>query len=185
MTQEETAKIMNILFVSYPATFRDWKEGQFTTAKNLWFEMFKTIPYEVMMKAVKNELAKNRTNFAPSIGEVMYTVKELISVYDADSAWDEICYIVRMVDIEDVSKTLQGLDDVTRQIYTTRDIQRMKNTSGSLDREKSHFVAMYNKLKDKKETEAVESGNFLSISNEERLLSLGVSKNVLRIGHEG
>ena len=184
MTKDEAKQIINVLFVAYPTSYNGWKESRFGVFADLLAETFKNVPAAIVSRAIKTEIAQNRTNFAPSIGEVMYTVKELISVYDADSAWDEICYIVRMVDIEDVSKTLQGLDDVTRQIYTTRDIQRMKNTSGSLDREKSHFVAMYNKLKDKKETEAVESGNFLSISNEERLLSLGVSKNVLRIDHE-
>ena len=184
MTQDEMSKIMNILFVSYPATFRDWKEGQFATAKNLWFEMFKTIPYEIVMRAVKNEIAQNRTNFAPSIGEIMYRVKELISVYDSDSAWDEICYLVRMVDIEDVPKAIQGLDDISKQIYSTRDIQRMKNTAGALEKEKPHCLSLYSKLKDRKESEAVEKGDLLSISSDTRLATLGVSKSALQIDHK-
>jgi hypothetical protein len=181
MTLEEMSKIMNILYVSYPATFRDWKEGQFTTAKNLWFEIFKMIPYSIVMKAVKQEISENRTNFAPSVGQIMFRVKELISVYDADTAWSEVCYIVRTVDFEGIPAAVKGLDDISRQIITSRDIQRMKESAGALDKERPRFFAMYSKLKDTKEAEAVESGDLISISSNDRLLSLGVKQSELQI----
>lgn len=181
MTLEEMSKIMNILYVSYPATFRDWKEGQFTTAKNLWFEMFRMIPYAIVMKAVKQEISENRTNFAPSVGQIMFRVKELITVYDVDSAWAEVCYIVRTVDFEGIPAAVRGLDDISRQIVMSRDIQRMKETAGALDKEKPRFFAMYAKLKGNKEAEAVETGNLISISSTEKLLSLGAKQSELQI----
>lgn len=176
MTQEEMRNVMNVLFVSYPASFRDWTEGQFTTAKNLWYDMFKTIPYPVMMKAIKKSVGSNRTNFAPSIGEVMYQVKELLSIYDANTAWEDVCYIVRAVDFENIPAAVKALDDISREIVTSRDIQRMKDTPGAMDKEKPRFYAMYAKLKDKKESAAVDSGDLMSISSKERMLQISSYK---------
>lgn len=186
MTQDEMSKIMNILFVAYPQSYKGWTKGQFTTANNLWFEMFKNVPYEVMMLAVKKELAENRTNFAPSIGEITYRVKELITVYDAASAWEDVCYLVRFTDIEDVGKALRAGDKITARILTVGDIQRMKNTAGSLDSERPRFYAKYNKIKDKVEQDAVSSGNLLTISTPAHLQALGVNNKVLlEIGMNG
>lgn len=176
MTQEEMRNVMNVLFVSYPASFRDWTEGQFTTAKNLWYDMFKTIPYPVMMKAIKKSIGSNRTNFAPSIGEVMYQVKELLSIYDANTAWEDVCYIVRSIDIEDVPKSVKALDAIAQKIITTQDIQRMKNVPGSVDKERPSFIATYNRMKDGRESDAIETGNLMSITNETKLLGLGVKQ---------
>ena len=184
MTKDEMRSVLNIFYVTYPASYEKWSRNQFAIANDVWLDFFKNIPYEIVMRAVKSELSENRTNFAPSIGEIMYRVKELISVYDSDSAWDEICYLVRMVDIEDVPKAIQGLDDISKQIYSTRDIQRMKNTAGALEKEKPHFISLYSKLKDRKEAEAVENGNLLSISNDSRLAALGISKSALQIEHK-
>lgn len=183
MTKDEAKQIINVLFVAYPTSYNGWKESRFGVFADLLAETFKNVPAAIVSKAIKTEIAQNRTNFAPSIGEIMYRVKELISVYDSDSAWDEICYLVRMVDIEDVPKAIQGLDDISKQIYSTRDIQRMKNTAGALEKEKPHFISLYSKLKDRKETEAVEKGDLLSISNDSRLAALGVSKSALQIEH--
>lgn len=184
MTKDEMRSVLNIFYVTYPASYEKWSRNQFAIANDVWLDFFKNIPYEIVMMAVKSELSENRTNFAPSIGEIMYRVKELISVYDSDSAWDEICYLVRMVDIEDVPKAIQGLDDISKQIYSTRDIQRMKNTAGALEKEKPHFMSLYSKLKDRKEAEAVENGNLLSISSDSRLAALGISKSALQIEHK-
>ena len=184
MTKDEMRSVLNIFYVTYPASYEKWSRNQFAIANDVWLDFFKNIPYEIVMRAVKKELSENRTNFAPSIGEIMYRVKDLIWVYDSDSAWDEICYLVRMVDIEDVPKAIQGLDDISKQIYSTRDIQRMKNTAGALEKEKPHFISLYSKLKDRKETEAVEKGDLLSISNDSRLATLGVSKSALQIDHK-
>ena len=184
MTKDEAKQIINVLFVAYPTSYNGWKESRFGVFADLLAETFKNVPAAIVSKAIKTEIAQNRTNFAPSIGEIMYRVKELISVYDSDSAWDEICYLVRMVDIEDVPKTIQGLDDISKQIYSTRDIQRMKNTAGALEKEKPHFMSMYSKLKDRKEAEAVEKGDLLSISNDSRLAALGVSKSAMQIEHK-
>ena len=176
MTIEETKTIMNVLFVSYPNSFKGWTDGQFATAKNLWFEMFKHVPYPVMNKAIRKSIGSNRTNFAPSIGEVMYQVKELLSIYDANTAWEDVCYIVRSVDIEDVTKSVKALDTIAQKIITTQDIQRMKNVPGSMDKERPSFIATYNRMKDGRESEAIETGNLMSITTKTKLLGLGVKQ---------
>lgn len=181
MTQEETKTIMNILFVSYPASYKDWTKGQFSTASNLWYEMFKTIPYRIMETAVKKELAANRTNFAPSIGEIMFQVKDLISVLDANTAWENICYIVRTVDFEKIPEAVRGLDEISRKIVTSRDIQKMKESSRAMDSFRPTFLSAYNREKDKRETAAVETGNLLSISSKEKMLQLGANPAELQI----
>lgn len=173
MTYDETRAVLNVLFIAYPATFKGWKEDQYKFLTMLYAETFKNIPAGVVTQAIKRELVSNRTNFAPSIGEVVYQVKSLISVLDANTAWEEVCYIVRFVDPEKVPAALRGLDEISRKIVSSRDIQRMKNSSGALDSFRPTFYAAYNKAKDQKENAAVESGNLLSISSKERMLELG------------
>ena len=181
MTQEEMRSVLNIFYVTYPSSFEKWTRNQFSIANKVWFDFFQHIPYEIVMKAVKQEISENRTNFAPSVGQIMFRVKELISVYDADSAWADVCYIVRTVDFEGIPAAVKGLDDISRQIITSRDIQRMKESAGALDKERPRFFAMYSKLKDTKEAEAVESGDLISISSNDRLLSLGAKQSELQI----
>jgi hypothetical protein len=173
--------VLNIFYVTYPSSFEKWTRNQFSIANKVWFDFFQHIPYEIVMKAVKQEISENRTNFAPSVGQIMFRVKELISVYDADTAWSEVCYIVRTVDFENIPAAVRGLDDISRQIVTSGDIQRMKETTGALDKEKPRFYAMYAKLKGNKEAEAVETGNLISISSTEKLLSLGAKQSELQI----
>ena len=176
MTYEETRIVLNVLFVAYPNSYKGWEKGHRDAAKKLWLGMFSHIPYEIVMKAVKQEIAENRTNFAPSVGQIMFRVKELISVYDADTAWSEVCYIVRTVDFENIPAAVKTLDDISREIVTSRDIQRMKDTPGAMDKEKPRFYAMYAKLKDKKESAAVDSGDLMSISSKERMLQISSYK---------
>ena len=181
MTEDEMKEVINIFYVTYPASFDKWSKNQFAIANKVWADFFQHIPYAIVMKAVKQEISENRTNFAPSVGQIMFRVKELISVYNADSAWAEVCYIVRTVDFEGIPAAVKGLDDISRQIITSRDIQRMKESAGALDKERPRFFAMYSKLKDTKEAEAVESGDLISISSNDRLLSLGAKQSELQI----
>jgi hypothetical protein len=172
MTYNEARAVLNVLFVAYPATYRDWKKDQYKYLTALYAETFKNVPAGVVAKAIKRILATNRTNFAPSIGEVVYRVKELISVYDPDSAWEDVCYIVRVVDFENIPSALKGLDDIAQKIVTSRDIQRMKESSKELSSFKYTFISAYNKEKDKKESAAVDSGDLMSISSKERVLQI-------------
>lgn len=176
MTKEEMSNILNILYVAYPNSFKGWTKDQYQVAANLWFDCFKQVPYKIVTAAVKKEISTNRTSFAPSIGEIMYHVRNLVSVYDAESQFEEICYIVRTVDFEGIVDAVKRLDPITRTIINSRDIQRLKSAAGSLERERPRFTAAYNKIKDQKEEDAVRSGNMLSISNPERLASLGVTE---------
>lgn len=183
MNKEETKRLINVLYVAYPSTYNGWKESRFNVFADLMAETFKNVPVEVVMKAIKKEIAENRTNFAPSIGEIMYQVKNLISVFDADAQWDEVAYIVRAVNFEDVPQAVRTLDKISQGIVSSRDIQRMKETAGAMDRERPRFIAAYNREKEKREAEAVETGNLLAISDENRLTAIGAEKQALQIGH--
>lgn len=178
MTYDETRAVLNVLFVAYPATYRDWKPDQYKYLTALYAETFKNIPAGIVTRAIKRILANNRTNFAPSIGEVVYQVKNLVSIYDANSAWEEVCFIARTVDFENVPSALKGLDDIAQKIVKSRDIQRMKDSSGDLDTFRRLFFSAYNKEKDKKESAAVESGNIMSISSKERMLQISNSNSI-------
>ena len=179
MTYEETRAILNVLFIAYPASYKGWKPDQYKYLTALYTETFKNVPAGVVAQAIKKELAYNRTNFAPSIGEVMYQVKNIVSVLDVNSAWEDVCYIVRVVDTENIPAAVRKLDEITRSIVTSRDIQRMKESSAALETYRPMFFSRYNKAKENKEDKAIESGNLLSISSRERLLEL--SKNPIEL----
>lgn len=179
MDIKQAETLVNVLYVAFPATYRGWEKSQFSLVARLMAKTFEHIPAELVTKAVEKNIAENRTNFAPSMGEIMHNVKSMLSDYDAVSQWEGICWITRNVDRENVSKELRDMDAITQKIVRGSDIRRWKDTAGSLDRERPVFLEKYNKLKEEKEAEAVNTGNLLAVATEERLRSLGVDVSAL------
>lgn len=77
MTYDETLAIMAVLKAAYPAFYRDMKRKDGENAANLWAEMFKDEPAEIVAVAVKSFIATDVKGFPPNIGVIKEAIAKL------------------------------------------------------------------------------------------------------------
>lgn len=77
MTTQEAAKILAVLRVSYPHSFKNFSAEDVNAAVNLWAEMFDSEPYEAVSAAVKTMIATRQEGYSPTIGEVKEYLRKL------------------------------------------------------------------------------------------------------------
>ena len=89
MTREETSKILTVLRINYPQSFRGWASEQGEAFLNLWSEAFKDDPAEIVTAAVKAIIYGSTREFAPNIGQVKDKIMQITNpvTIDADQAW--------------------------------------------------------------------------------------------------
>lgn len=89
MTREETSKILTVLKVNYPQSFRGWTSEQGEAYLSLWCEAFKDDKAEIVAMAVKSIIYGDTREFAPNIGQVKDKIMQITNpiTIDADQAW--------------------------------------------------------------------------------------------------
>lgn len=90
MTQEDTRKILTILKVTYPQSFKDWKKQQGELFLELWSEAFKFDDVNQVIKAVKHIIYTDTREFAPNIATVKNVMFELNTNFqtNVNEAWE-------------------------------------------------------------------------------------------------
>lgn len=179
MTVDEARQVLNVLYVAYPNSYKNWKQVQYDLAPVLWGKHFQNIPTKLVMDAV-DWFIDTDSSFAPTLGEIMTRVKQMISVYDADEAWSEIEWITRNVS-EGYYKNLRELDDIARTLITESDVRRFKEVSGAMDKAKYSFIQRYQKMQREKEIKAVKTGNLMLIANEKKMAAIGMKPADLKV----
>jgi hypothetical protein len=163
MTKEQAEAIMNVLFIAYPNSYKNWKPVQHSLAPKLWANHFQNVPVELVMLAVDKYIDSD-SPFAPSLGEIMTLVKDSISRYDADTAWAQVEWIVRNVP-EGYSMRLKELDDITQRLIKSEDIRRFKEVEGAMEKAKYGFLQRYNKIRAEREDTAIKTGKLEMIAD--------------------
>ena len=77
MNKIETALIMALLQVAFPAFYRNQSEESAAAAVNLWSEMFADEPAELVEAAVKSLIATQVESYPPTIASVKARISEL------------------------------------------------------------------------------------------------------------
>lgn len=96
MTIEDTAIIMDILTVAYPAFYSKQSDRERVSAAKLWASMFADDDLKYVAAAVKTIIATKPDSFPPSIGEVKQKVHELQEPDEMSdvAAWALVCKAV-------------------------------------------------------------------------------------------
>lgn len=70
MTREDTLDLLSVLKAAYPNFYRDMTRQDAGHVVDLWFEMFKDEPVELVALAVKAHIATDTKGFPPHIGAI-------------------------------------------------------------------------------------------------------------------
>lgn len=70
MDRTETLQIMAVLRGAYPAFYRDMGRKEADSVVNLWAEMFRDDPAQLVAAAVKGLIESDEKGFPPTIGQV-------------------------------------------------------------------------------------------------------------------
>lgn len=127
MTYEETRKILTILKVNYPQSFRGYTAETGQAFLNLWAEAFAHEPAELVVQAVKNIIYTDPREFAPNIAQVKLKVGEIVNGDTAtpEEAWSMVITAARKAipgDYESQKNLWEALPPIARQIYDPADL---------------------------------------------------------------
>lgn len=78
MTRQETGIVMNILTTAYPRFYSGKDAPDPVSTLNLWAEMFRDDPVELVAAAVKSLIATDEKGFPPHIGAVKANMRKLM-----------------------------------------------------------------------------------------------------------
>lgn len=70
MNRLETAKVLAVLEVAYPHSFKGRTKEQAELALELWTEMFAERTYQEVSVAVRAYMSQDESGFAPTIGQI-------------------------------------------------------------------------------------------------------------------
>jgi len=77
MTREDVIKIMSVLRGAYPQFYRDISKQEALDTINLWAEMFRDDPAELVAAAVKALIATDAKGFPPGIGVIREYMRKM------------------------------------------------------------------------------------------------------------
>lgn len=77
MNREETLAIMSVLKAAYPAYYKGLNRNDAEAVVNLWTEMFKDEPAQIVAVAVKAHIASDNKGFPPHIGAIKDAIVKL------------------------------------------------------------------------------------------------------------
>lgn len=79
MTKKDAAKLLELIQLSYPASYRDRDDGYKLATINMWHRSFEDVPYPIVEQAFNHYRMTNK--FPPSVAEMVEELKRVY--YDA------------------------------------------------------------------------------------------------------
>lgn len=77
MTKNEVLKVLSIVKVAYPNSFRDTTKADAEATIELWSRQFKDYEYQTVMMALDSIISTDTSDFMPSIGKIKEMIVKL------------------------------------------------------------------------------------------------------------
>lgn len=169
MTLEETRNVLHILKINYPQSFRSYTSSDSNEFLQLWYEAFKNIPVQIVMKAVKAIIYEDTREYAPNIGQVNAKIKKMLttnSEIEAVKAWDDVLTYCHKYGGE-LYDHYHELPETTRQILSFQSLQGIANgnVQDNEKYKKPNFIKQYKAMRENYDTEKLENGELLLLAS--------------------
>ena len=173
MTIEETTEIINIISGEYPEYFTDMGDKLLQGKTVIWAEQFKNMPFRIVRAAVMRYISTSTTPYAPKVGQIKDIIRRSITKYDPAEQWDQIEFIVRDCTENWITYAKEHLDEIALSIVGISDLQRLKSSSGGLERLEPKFFKEYEEKSRKLENAALETGRLEAIAEPAKMKQIG------------
>lgn len=152
MTRDE----FKILVKGMKAVYSSEKFIPDQDAFNVWFELLKDLPYEVVSSAIKQYMITGK--FAPTIAEIrgLATATVMPKVKDASEAWRDVMKAVHKHGYYNQQKVLDSLEPLTKEAaerFGVRDLCDMQTEDISIAR--AQFMKIYDQIVNRRKQDAV------------------------------
>lgn len=114
MTRQEALKILAVLRVAYPNSYRGLDEDMASAMAGLWTSQFANMPYSVVSLAVERLISKS--TFPPTIAEVNDELRSLwaeatalLSMHEQSYEWEMLEHRLN----ESTVKMLEAIEEAT------------------------------------------------------------------------
>lgn len=179
MTYEETQRILDLLRVNYPQSFRNMTKDEAKAFLSLWSSAFAEIPLFLVKRAVTIIIMENEREFAPNVGQVNSQIKKMLlpnTQEEAVKAWDTIIQFIHDYHQDDYYEHYKDLPERIRRSIKTQDIRMIANSTDGTTRsvERTNFLKRYAAIKEEEESDAISTGNLLQLVDPIRALALGI-----------
>lgn len=142
MTYEETKNIISGIIIAYP----NYKLADMKSTLNLWYEMLKDYPYNVVSMSLKAYICKGN-EFAPSIGQLITEICKLTTPQELNSmeAWGLVSKALRN-GYYGSAEEFKKLPVLVQKALGTHEQLRNWACDENFNEEvaKSHFIKAYN-----------------------------------------
>ena len=180
MNETEVSNMLNLLYVTYPHSFMNWKANQFQSYKAVWLGCFNKIPAKFVNDAVISYISTNTSDYAPKPGQIRAIIMSQLAPeteLEAITAWEKLKrYIRRRTGESSIDRPeYNKLDDITQRIYSFDDMRTIAQMdSDKLEYRRSEFQRLYKVLKDKQNEKYLSEGDLVGLAGgEEAYTALG------------
>lgn len=186
MTIQETENILNILFVNYPNSFKNWNKTQKDVYKQLWQQTFANVAYKVVETVVLTHIKTSTSQFAPKVGEINNLLLSMITVdgdVEAMDAWRDVLSFIHAFPVEETSSQYDRLSPKTRKVLSVKDLKQLHHNTEEQNQnfEKPRFIKAYKAVKDAEERRAIQTGNLLQIADFQKIEQLEFPATMLML----
>lgn len=78
LPQEVVDSQLLVLQTAFPSVVRNYDEYEYQALRNLWYEIFKRVPQDLMEEAIKRFIINDRKGFFPSPGQIVGYIEQIV-----------------------------------------------------------------------------------------------------------
>lgn len=177
MNKSETSKTIAVLMASYPNFLNNKKDEDIRATINIWDEMLKDYSYQEVSVAIKVCITQDKSNFAPSIGQVINKIigfKNQGTELTEQEAWNLVSRAIRNSSYH-ATEEYEKLPEVVKQIATPSQLREWSQMEGETVQSvvASNFMRSYKvKITNNKEYQALPNDVKQLISGMSNALSI-------------
>ena len=157
MEKEQVRKLLTVLRINYPQSFKDYDRETSAMLLELWYGAFKNDDSDLVTKAVQSIVYNDAREFAPNIGQVKNKMLEIAmptSPDEADNAWDEVRKVLKALPSDnprDCEEYIKKLPENISRIYSADELVDMafrRTTAELIQYEKPRFLKVYKEIQE-------------------------------------
>lgn len=90
LTPAQINKQLMVLSTAFPTVVRNFDPYEFKATQELWYNIFKNVPEELLQEAVMQYIINERKGFFPSPGQIIGIITEIVKKREMDELMNRL-----------------------------------------------------------------------------------------------